>query len=390
MKARRNTIAISSPFNFEHVSHSRAHQLPKLASVGSDSLIDEIMSAVDKPPKESTQGAVTGARSTAIVAEPPRPVSRARSSSLASVLSQHRSTPTMVHPALRSDGEQSGPELSAQAWLAPLIHRNSGSPSLKNLEVVPEEQEPESPTRAQAKLSTVAQGGKDVQSQCPNASAKSFLRVSITSEDNSKDRKSSVPSLCSADSWEEDVDYCYSVEAESNCNFEWSHARLSGPSPRDSLFRSPSARNAGLSDDQDVESPRASIARQQHKRTTRADSANALWQSAEAFRNPRKAPETPMPESRSSCDGSASIASSRQSMRRLSSAMSTSPFTHAADTRKPRSQAWSHAVPSKWRSPSRSVTEMTAVNDPPSGSLPLTPNVRAEPGKHSNRSFWIR
>lgn len=155
-------------------------------------------------------------------------------SSRSYVSQERRSPPTMIHPALRN--LDSSP---AEFGPSPM-----GTPSTRSvqtldyglgLDVVPEEIEgsnsaqpspakpahehyrvaPPPPPVLNASLPPLptqyissSQGGQNI-------------AQSLTDSKSSATDDARIPSLTSADSWEEDVDFCYFVEAESSCDFEW-------------------------------------------------------------------------------------------------------------------------------------------------------------------------
>ncbi|KAI4795802.1 hypothetical protein E4T44_12318 [Aureobasidium sp. EXF-8845] len=74
-----------------------------------------------------------------------------------------------------------------------------------------------------------AHGGSGA--EVPRSSSESRLSFSVDGN---------VPSLTSGESWENDIDFCYLVEAESSCDFDWeSRASYSDPSRRASIKSQP-------------------------------------------------------------------------------------------------------------------------------------------------------
>lgn len=171
---------------------------------------------------------------------------------LAALGAEQREPPTMIHPALRA---QNTP---------PLVERTSSQPQIfelpgTSLESVPEEMEGCGPSpvkvprvKAMLDLSPVtspalsprsspslgsaarqknglvftpfpvgnafaqAHGGSGA--EVPRTSSESRLSFSVDGN---------VPSLTSGESWENDIDFCYLVEAESSCDFDWESVRSS-------------------------------------------------------------------------------------------------------------------------------------------------------------------
>ncbi|KAH0061881.1 hypothetical protein KCU60_g22991, partial [Aureobasidium melanogenum] len=158
----------------------------------------------------------------------------------------------MIHPALRA---QSTP---------PIVERTSSQPQIfelpgTSLESVPEEMEgcgpsPAKAPRAKAMLdlsplttpnfspksspslsstarqksglvftpfpvgNAFAQAHGGAGAEVPRTSSESRLSFSVDGN---------VPSLTSGESWENDIDFCYLVEAESSCDFDWESVRSS-------------------------------------------------------------------------------------------------------------------------------------------------------------------
>lgn len=425
LKSRRSTMTISQPFDFQHVSHTSAHKLPKLQDVGTNIFAEEVLSASAQadPPAIQTRATAPPAASDA------KP-SRVRSASIASIISnKQRAAPTMVHPALRNDGDSANAELASQAWLAPFIHRSdSGATPVKNLAVVPEEHEPESPTKEggvmpalEQETASLSSGSQPASTEgvypvelpadgCPaietaeeGASEKSFLRLSAGNSEvyDLRRRKSSVPSLTSAaESWEEDIDYCYSVEAESSCNFEWSHAKINSNSPRDSLMPSQSSRlHAEM--DRINESPRVSIARQQEKLRKWQGTPSSEWQSEEIYREFHNAPSTPARTSLEWPLINTSPASYEPTADPHMSSISTesmSTSSNSYELRRSDSQSWVQPVTSRWRirdqglpvqhDMSAPVSPSRLSVPPPSVALPQLPQ-KSSSNAPSNLPVWI-
>ena len=170
---------------------------------------------------------------------------------LAALGAEQREPPTMVHPALRGQN-------------TPPTERTSSQPQLfdlpaTSLESVPEEMEgcgpsPAKSPRAKAMLdlsplgspkqsprtspslattarhknglvftpfpigNAFAQAHGGAGAELPRTSTESRLSFSIDGN---------VPSLTSGESWENDIDFCYLVEAESSCDFDWESVRSS-------------------------------------------------------------------------------------------------------------------------------------------------------------------
>lgn len=175
---------------------------------------------------------------------------------LAALGAEQREPPTMLHPALRGQPTSpSEPRSSSQ----PQIFEHPAT----SLESVPEEMEacgpspakspraramldlspftspklsPRTSPRTSPSLSTTARyknglvftpfpvgnafaqahGGSGA--EVPRTSCESRLSFSVDGN---------VPSLTSGESWENDIDFCYLVEAESSCDFDWESVRSS-------------------------------------------------------------------------------------------------------------------------------------------------------------------
>jgi hypothetical protein len=171
---------------------------------------------------------------------------------LAVLGAEQREPPTMVHPALRA------------ITTPPTIERTSSQPQIfelpgTSLESVPEEMEgcgpsPAKAPRAKAMLdlspaaspalsprsspslgsaarqknglvftpfpigNAFAQAHGGSGAEVPRSSSESRLSFSVDGN---------VPSLTSGESWENDIDFCYLVEAESSCDFDWESVRSS-------------------------------------------------------------------------------------------------------------------------------------------------------------------
>jgi hypothetical protein len=171
---------------------------------------------------------------------------------LAALGAEQREPPTMLHPALRA---QTTP---------PTVERTSSQPQIfelpaTSLESVPEEMEGCGPSPAKAPRAKAMLGPSPVASptlsprsspslgsaarqknglvftpfpignafaqahggsgaEVPRSSCESRLSFSVDGN---------VPSLTSGDSWENDIDFCYLVEAESSCDFDWESVRSS-------------------------------------------------------------------------------------------------------------------------------------------------------------------
>ncbi|KAI4723338.1 hypothetical protein E4T48_00451 [Aureobasidium sp. EXF-10727] len=170
---------------------------------------------------------------------------------LAALGAEQREPPTMIHPALRTPPPPTFERTSSQ----PQIFELPGT----SLESVPEEMEGCGPSpaklpRAKAMLdlsplaspklsprsspslnSTARQKNSLVFTPFPvgNAFAQahggSGAEVPRTSSESrlSFSVDGNVPSLTSGESWENDIDFCYLVEAESSCDFDWESVRSS-------------------------------------------------------------------------------------------------------------------------------------------------------------------
>ncbi|KAF2152962.1 hypothetical protein K461DRAFT_293266 [Myriangium duriaei CBS 260.36] len=344
--------AISAPFNFQHVAHTQPRELPELDFVSDQELslsfwaasahqtpqadlkgikaedIDEAQKRPEsalgsRPNSADHDSALSRARSPSL-RESASPVLRAtrslsnasaqsrddsrrpsvisRSASLASLIAEQRSPPTMVHPAFRSASEHAQ-LMPPMPWMAPSGIQTPTSELNRNLDVVPEEAEGQSPvkqTRPQKQADQdLAEGPvEEERSGSPrDTQYSSFSTRSEGQETNTTSQyDTSVPSLSSGETWEEDIDFCYNMEAESTCDFQWRHGRNHCASPHDSLFASP---RKYLADSVYEMSPRASFA--QHPANRASANITPMLSSPEfasrweagAFENPRVAPEAP-------------------------------------------------------------------------------------------------
>ncbi|KAF1346677.1 hypothetical protein BDV97DRAFT_224210 [Delphinella strobiligena] len=268
---------ISSPFNFQHITHTQKDSLPELESVTDRELIPKFLAAsahqapqghlrdiyTHSPPvvldlNRSLPSTPSEAAFAAPVSEVGRPLSqdgRIRSftqNSLSStervcfVTGEQREPPAMVHPAFRGTSASSTP-----------VYELPGM----SLDSVPEEVEHASPMRPAR--STRPMAGSPCTSPyfvIRNASPTPFpagnafaqAHKAIGTEPRTcyfNDRtpvsgQDSIPSLTSGESWENEVDLLYSFEAESTCDFDWASVKSSlrgsesSPSRRDSAATS--------------------------------------------------------------------------------------------------------------------------------------------------------
>ncbi|CAD0089827.1 unnamed protein product [Aureobasidium vineae] len=170
---------------------------------------------------------------------------------LAALGAEQREPPTMIHPALRTASPPTFERTSSQ----PQIFELPGT----SLESVPEEMEGCGPSpaklpraKAMLDLSPLASPKLSPRSSPPlnstarpknslvftpfpigNAFAQAYggsgAEVPRTSSESrlSFSVDGNVPSLTSGESWENDIDFCYLVEAESSCDFDWESVRSS-------------------------------------------------------------------------------------------------------------------------------------------------------------------
>ncbi|GAB7352739.1 hypothetical protein MBLNU459_g3092t2 [Dothideomycetes sp. NU459] len=164
---------------------------------------------------------------------------------LNSMSAEPREPPAMIHPALRGQSEASSED-------KPLPPTPMYEVPTVSLESVPEELEdtsvsPAKSARARARLNlspTISptssphpslplassmqheKGFAFASFPMGNAFAQAYggdgVQVSMQSDNRlSFGGENSVPSLASGESWENDIDFCYLVEAESTCDFDW-------------------------------------------------------------------------------------------------------------------------------------------------------------------------
>ncbi|KAF2226635.1 hypothetical protein BDZ85DRAFT_293550 [Elsinoe ampelina] len=347
--------SISSPFNFQHVAHTAPQQLPELDLVSDRDLTLSFWAA---SAHQQPQGDLRGIKAEEIEnvqrqSRPPssliesRPISSSdsvnfsrirsssigreaaprlrasrslsnasatsndegrrtgaisRSASLASLIAEPRSPPTMLHPAFRTATDAPPLPQPPMPWMQPSGIQTPCSEMNRNLDVVPEEIESQSPRKTDAfeKLdkSPVSRNRTNVN---PKDSHLSVSTVSSDGQDTNtmSQYDMSVPSLSSGETWEEDVDFCYNMEAESTCDFSYGQNPFGSPNPHDSVLAP--TRKAQIESDNffDV-SPRVSIAAHQRNRSSMTmtpflASASKLDLDA-AFENPRSAPDAPLPE----------------------------------------------------------------------------------------------
>lgn len=281
--------SISAPFNFQHVTHTQERELPQLDFVTDRELslsfwassahqtpqsdirgirtasIDEAQRASrpasvlgSRPGSADPDSALNRARSpslrdaaspvlrpsrsmsnASVQDETKRPATLSRSASLASLIAEQRSPPTMIHPAFRTAPE---PVASAvPSWLIPAGIQTPTSELNRNLDVVIEEAEGSSPVKQPKNSKAAAEARQreaDEEAAEPRCSASS-LRSEGQETNTTSQCETSVPSLSSGETWEEDVDFCYNMEAEATCDFQWRNGRFPYNSPVDSAVASP-------------------------------------------------------------------------------------------------------------------------------------------------------
>ncbi|PNS18581.1 hypothetical protein CAC42_5120 [Sphaceloma murrayae] len=356
---------ISAPFNFQHVTHTQPRELPQLDLVSDRDLTHTFWasSAQQQPQNDlrgikaedinevqrmsrpgstfggesrpgsssenvnfsrirsSSLGRETAPRlrasrslsnaSATSTDESRRPSAISRSASLASLIAEPRSPPSMVHPAFRPVPEALPLPQVPMPWaLSGSIQPGSSGLQTppcelnRNLDVVPEETE--SP-RKSATFETLERAAATARRFEKRASAqqepqqdphRSMSSIGSDCQDTTT-IDMSVPSLSSGETWEEDVDFCYNMEAESTCDFTYGDGSFGSPNPHDSVFAPPYKRLMDTDNQFDV-SPRVSIAAHQRNRSSMTMtpflSSPSKFDITSAFENPRIAPEAPLPE----------------------------------------------------------------------------------------------
>ncbi|GAM84180.1 hypothetical protein ANO11243_021730 [Dothideomycetidae sp. 11243] len=356
---QQKKATISAPYNFQHVTHTQPRELPQLNFVSDQELslsfwaasahqtpqsdlrgiraedIEEAQKssrpesalesrpisadrnstfsrALSPSPREGASPVLRATRSLSNASAHSRDDSRrpsviSRSASLASLIAEQRGPPTMVHPAFRNTSEptQVLPTMPSMPWLSPSGMQTPTSEMNRNLDVVPEESEGQSPVKQAesqkpALLSAVdrliEESEFSGELQC---SASSFC--SEGQETNTTSHYDmSVPSLSSGETWEEDIDFCYNMEAEATCDFQWRHGKNPCASPHDSVFASSRKFPTDAGSPYDM-SPRMSLGRYPSSKASTnvtpmlsSQDFATRWD-AGAFENPRAAPGAPAP-----------------------------------------------------------------------------------------------
>lgn len=262
---------ISPPFNFQHVSHTQPEQLPEIKSIPYNELVSEFWAAsayqtpnsqlrgikadnldvtkVRSPPKQHIAAASSVELSRAVQEDETR--SRASSltrrelfsGSLESLRLEHREPPTMIHPALRNLDDEPNKEQPHPSHLyAHPIRSTSAIDYNNSLDAIREEAEncsgPNSPAKGFLNLppppfrspnNALLETGTTPKPLGNAFAFNPFLQDTRTSSEGGSFSADefNVPSLTSGESWEDDVDFCYFVEAESSCDFDWDSAASS-------------------------------------------------------------------------------------------------------------------------------------------------------------------
>lgn len=278
---------ISSPFNFQHITHTQKDSLPELESVTDRELMSKFLAAsAHQAPQGHLRDIYT--RSPPVVLDQNRslpviaseagfaaPVSEVRRSlsqdgrsqsftqnSLSSterlgfVTGEQREPPVMVHPAFRGSSASSTP-----------VYELPGM----SLDSVPEEIEHASPARPARSIRRttdspctspypVTRNAKPTPLPAGNAFAQAHEatgtepQTCYNNDRTSVSGQDSITSLTSGESWENEVDLLYSFEAESTCDFDWTSVKSSlrgsegSPSRRDSAATS-SMRTSSVHED---------------------------------------------------------------------------------------------------------------------------------------------
>ncbi|GAB7342503.1 hypothetical protein MBLNU457_g0695t1 [Dothideomycetes sp. NU457] len=327
-------LSISSPFNFQHVTHTDNGQL--LDVISAESLSRPVTSFMQTSDMERRSGRPEHASSMptsrpgsrtaspngfrfgnspmfgktarphmqSSVSSPefsPRTTFVPRRSSLADIASERRNGPAPIHPALRAPAETVPAQVPQGLGLGLDLGLPQPSDVNRLLLAVPEESEslPNSPVKAiipKSRQQSLAQ-------QASDDSADLNANSSVREISSSSDWQNSVPSLWSGESaqWEDDIDYCYNLglEAETDIDIEsdWNSFRSSAP--RDSMLPPPRKTFA-----EDAEnSPRVTLANHLRKKSSMVlnefftiTNVGGQWTSAGVFENPRSVPETPQLE----------------------------------------------------------------------------------------------
>ncbi|PSK55701.1 hypothetical protein B9Z65_4579 [Elsinoe australis] len=340
--------SISSPFNFQHVTHTQPRELPQLDLVSDRDLtltfwassahqqpqndlrgikaedIDDAQrmsrpgsAMVESRPNSSSESVnFSRIRSSSIGRdaaprlrtsrslsnasersneESRRPSMISRSASLASLIAEPRSPPTMVHPAFR---DATPLPQHVMPWMQPSGMQTPPNELNRNLDVVPEEIESQSPRKSSTfdKMERAAIAGQRrfEENAASEQAHRSFSSIGSDGQDTST-IDMSVPSLSSGETWEDDIDFCYNMEAESTCDFTYGQ----GQNPHDSVLAPPRKVLADMDNHFDV-SPRVSIAAHQRNRSSMTMTpflaSSSKLDLLNAFENPRNAPGAPLPE----------------------------------------------------------------------------------------------
>ncbi|KAF4555367.1 Hypothetical protein D9617_2g053230 [Elsinoe fawcettii] len=357
VEREQKKASISSPFNFQHVTHTQPRELPELDLVsdrdltlsfwaasahqqpqgelrgikaddvesvqrqsrpssslieprpvsGSDSInFSRIRSSSigrDAAPRLRASRSLSNASANSANEESRRPSVISRSASLASLIAEPRSPPTMVHPAFRTPVDAPPLPQPIMPWMQPSGLSTPPNELNRNLDVVPEEIESQSPRKTDAfdKLDKSPVIGRRARMSVVTKDA--HLSVSTVSSDQETNTMSqydmSVPSLSSGETWEEDVDFCYNMEAESTCDFSYGQNPFGSPNPHDSVL-APTRKVQIENDNYFDVSPRVSIAAHQRNRSSMTMTpflaSTSKLDLGCAFENPRSAPDAPLPE----------------------------------------------------------------------------------------------
>lgn len=177
---------------------------------------------------------------------------------LATIGVEQRDPPAMVHPALRGLSPSNG-EIRSQSSV-PIYELPA-----TGLDSVPEETESSnvSPAKPRNGLgiitdekplptlpNMITRAPKFTPFPMGNAFANAHgglgEHLAVNNDQTSFNGEDSAPSMTSGESWENDVDFLYLVEAESTCNFDWASIKSSRQGSEDSQHRRDSGATSSI------------------------------------------------------------------------------------------------------------------------------------------------
>lgn len=245
--------------------------------------------AINTPPK-SPMLDTSAAMSRPSSASGQRPSQSSRSPSLASLLAEQRSAPTLVHPAFR-DAPTSSPDIAPRKFGTapgtPVFEQgNALGVVTEELEDTSVQSQPSTPRRqmeeAPAALLASTPSDEDLSlATFSDTTEPPFLDSSFGSSVASYDFSSPICNASnhhSVDSWEDDIDFCYYEGAEATCDYDWdskTNSLTTQLEPKDIVFVSPFTGLLIHDQEGSRPSPRNSMARH-HRAKSSMTLANLL------------------------------------------------------------------------------------------------------------------